>query len=124
MQPDLAYLGPSRPAPEAGTPLRVGIAPTPDFTLMSLSCFVEFLRQSADERDHSRQVYCAWDLLSQHRQIVPIPGTRRRERLEENAAATQVALSADEVTDLNNAPARIGVHGNRYNDHHMSLVGR
>ena len=55
---------------------------------------------------------------------MPIPGTRRRERLEENAAATQVALSADEVADLNNAPARIGVHGNRYNDHHMSLVGR
>jgi len=69
------------------------------------------------------QIALAW-LLAQHRQIVPIPGTRRRERLEENAAATQVALSADEVADLNNAPARIGVHGNRYNDHHMSLVGR
>ena len=69
------------------------------------------------------QIALAW-LLAQHRQIVPIPGTRRRERLEENAAATQVALSADEVADLNNAAARIGVHGNRYNDHHMSLVGR
>jgi aryl-alcohol dehydrogenase-like predicted oxidoreductase len=69
------------------------------------------------------QVALAW-LLAQHRQIVPIPGTRRRERLEENAASTQVALSADDVADLNTAAARIGVEGNRYNDLHMGLVGR
>jgi aryl-alcohol dehydrogenase-like predicted oxidoreductase len=69
------------------------------------------------------QVALAW-LLAQHRQIVPIPGTRRRERLAENAAATEVALSADEVADLNGTAARIGVHGNRYNDQHMSMVGR
>jgi aryl-alcohol dehydrogenase-like predicted oxidoreductase len=69
------------------------------------------------------QVALAW-LLAQHPWIVPIPGTRRRERLQENAAATQVPLSADETADLNTAAARIGVHGNRYNDHHMSLVGR
>jgi aryl-alcohol dehydrogenase-like predicted oxidoreductase len=69
------------------------------------------------------QVALAW-LLAQHPWIAPIPGTRRRERLAENAAATQVALSADEIADLNTAAARIGVHGNRYNDHHMSLVGQ
>jgi aryl-alcohol dehydrogenase-like predicted oxidoreductase len=69
------------------------------------------------------QVALAW-LLAQHPWIAPIPGTRRRERLAENAAATQVALSADEIADLNTAAARIGVHGNRYNAHHMSLVGR
>jgi aryl-alcohol dehydrogenase-like predicted oxidoreductase len=69
------------------------------------------------------QVALAW-LLAQHRQVVPIPGTRRRERLAENAAATEVALSADEVADLNGTAARIGVHGNRYNEQHMSLVGR
>ena len=69
------------------------------------------------------QVALAW-LLAQHSWIAPIPGTRRRERVAENAAATQVALSADEVADLNAAAARIGVHGNRYNDHHMALVGR
>ena len=69
------------------------------------------------------QVALAW-LLAQHRQIVPIPGTRRRERLEENAASTQVALSADDVADLNAAAARIGVQGNRYNDLHMGLVDR
>jgi aryl-alcohol dehydrogenase-like predicted oxidoreductase len=69
------------------------------------------------------QVALAW-LLAQHPWIAPIPGTRRRERLAENAAATHVALSADEIANLNTTAARIGVHGNRYNDLHMSLVGR
>ena len=50
--------------------------------------------------------------------------TRRRERLEENTGSTHVALSADDIADLNAAAAAIGVHGNRYNDHHMNLVER
>jgi len=69
------------------------------------------------------QVALGW-LLAQGQQIVPIPGTRRRERLEENSGATQVALSADEIADLDTTAARLGVYGNRYNDHHMSLVER
>ena len=69
------------------------------------------------------QIALAW-LLAQHPWIAPIPGTRRRERLTENAGAAQVPLSADEVADLNATATRIGVHGNRYNDLHMSLVGR
>ena len=69
------------------------------------------------------QVALAW-LLAQHQWIVPIPGTRRLERVEENAAATGVPLSADELADLDELAARIGVQGNRYNEQHMSLVGR
>ncbi|MER6077374.1 aldo/keto reductase [Streptomyces sp. NPDC001833] len=69
------------------------------------------------------QVALAW-LLAQQPWIVPIPGTRRVERIEENAGATQVALSADEVADLDAAAARLGVHGDRYNELHMGLVGR
>ena len=69
------------------------------------------------------QIALAW-LLAQHPWIVPIPGTRRLERVEENAAATGVPLSADELADLDELAARIGVQGNRYNEHHMSLVGR
>jgi len=70
MHTHLPHQGPLKPAPRVEAPLRVGIAPTPDFTLMSLSCFVEFLRLSADERDYSRQIYCAWDLLSQDEQPI------------------------------------------------------
>ncbi|MFG2475734.1 aldo/keto reductase [Streptomyces fagopyri] len=69
------------------------------------------------------QVALAW-LLAQHPWIVPIPGTRRIERVEENAAATQVALSADERADLDAVAGRIGVHGDRYNELHMGFVGR
>jgi len=69
------------------------------------------------------QIALAW-LLAQHPWIVPIPGTRRLERLQENADATTVALSADEMADLNAAPIRFGVHGNRYNERQMGLVGR
>lgn len=69
------------------------------------------------------QVALAW-LLAQRPYIVPIPGTRRRERIDENAAATTVALSADDLADLNSLVDRLGVAGNRYDDAGMGLVGR
>jgi aryl-alcohol dehydrogenase-like predicted oxidoreductase len=69
------------------------------------------------------QVALAW-LLAQQPWIVPIPGTRRLERVTENADATRVALSADEVADLDAVAARIGVQGDRYNETHLGLVGR
>ena len=67
------------------------------------------------------QVALAW-LLAQQPWIVPIPGTRRIERVRENAGGTAVALSADDVADLNAVAARIGVAGDRYNEQHMALV--
>ncbi|MFJ4521838.1 aldo/keto reductase [Streptomyces sp. NPDC088810] len=69
------------------------------------------------------QVALAW-LLAQHPSIVPIPGTRRLSRVEENTGATQLPLSADELADLNELAGRIGVQGDRYNEHHMSLVDK
>ncbi|NGO08368.1 aldo/keto reductase [Streptomyces sp. HC44] len=67
------------------------------------------------------QVALAW-LLAQHPSVVPIPGTRRIARIEENVDATQLPLSADELSDLNELAGRVGVQGDRYNEHHMSLV--
>ncbi|TFH40226.1 MAG: helix-turn-helix domain-containing protein [Lysobacterales bacterium] len=58
------FLGPLKPRPQTRPLLRIGIAPTPDFTLFSLSNLVEFLLHSADESDFSRQLYCSWTLLS------------------------------------------------------------
>ncbi len=69
------------------------------------------------------QVALAW-LLAQQPWIVPIPGTRRIERVGENAGATTVALSADEVSDLNAVATSVGVAGDRYNEQHMALVER
>ena len=87
------------------------------------TALVEHVRALADTKGATPgQVALAW-LLAQQPWIVPIPGTRRLERVEENAASTQVPLSADEVADLDAAAARIGVQGNRYNDTGMSMVG-
>jgi len=68
------------------------------------------------------QIALAW-LLAQQPWIVPIPGTRRLERVEENAAATAVSLSADDVADLDALTQRFPVAGNRYNDAGMAMVG-
>jgi aryl-alcohol dehydrogenase-like predicted oxidoreductase len=68
------------------------------------------------------QVALAW-LLAQQPWIVPIPGTRRIERVTQNAAATRLSLSADDISALDSLAERVGVLGNRYNDHHMALVG-
>lgn len=68
------------------------------------------------------QIALAW-LLAQQPWIVPIPGTRRRGRVDENAGATGVALSADEVADLDALAARVGVRGDRYNAAGMAMVG-
>ena len=78
---------------------------------------------AADKGATSGQVALAW-LLAQQPWNVPIPGTRRSARVRENAAATEVPLSADEIADLDSLAGRIGVHGARYNEFHSSLVGR
>jgi aryl-alcohol dehydrogenase-like predicted oxidoreductase len=69
------------------------------------------------------QVALAW-LLAQHPWIVPIPGTRRTSRIEENTASTTVALSADERNDLDGITRRISVQGDRYNAQHMGYLDR
>jgi aryl-alcohol dehydrogenase-like predicted oxidoreductase len=85
---------------------------------------VNHVREIADARGATPgQVALAW-LLAQHPFIVPIPGTRRRERLDENAGATAVALSADDVADLDGLIERIGVAGDRYDAAGMKMVGR
>ena len=67
------------------------------------------------------QVALAW-LLARHPWVVPIPGTRRIERIDENAGATTVPLSADELADLADLTHRLGVAGDRYNAAHMAYV--
>lgn len=82
------------------------------------------VRELADARDASPgQIALAW-LLAQQPWIVPIPGTRRLERVRENASATAVALSADERASLDALATEVGVAGNRYDATGMGLVGR
>ncbi|GCE76930.1 aldo/keto reductase [Cellulomonas biazotea] len=85
---------------------------------------VAHVRALADARGGTPgQVALAW-LLAQQPWVVPIPGTRRIERVRENADATALALSADDVADLDALASRVGVAGNRYNDAGMGMVGR
>lgn len=67
------------------------------------------------------QVALAW-VLHQGHDIVPIPGTRRRANLEQNAAATDVTLSASEITALENALQQVA--GPRYTNERMATVDR
>ena len=53
------------------------------------------------------QVALAW-LLAQHDRVVPIPGTRRIERLTENAGAAGLQLSVEDLTELDALPAPAG----------------
>jgi aryl-alcohol dehydrogenase-like predicted oxidoreductase len=69
------------------------------------------------------QVALAW-LLAQKPWIVPIPGTRRVERLEENLAASLLTLTTDELAQITRAAEAVDIHGERYPEHLQRLVDR
>jgi aryl-alcohol dehydrogenase-like predicted oxidoreductase len=69
------------------------------------------------------QIALAW-LLAQKPWIVPIPGTTKLHRLEENIGATNVHLSSDDLQELGNAAAKIPLQGARYPEELQKLVGR
>ncbi|MBZ5657399.1 MAG: aldo/keto reductase [Acidobacteriia bacterium] len=69
------------------------------------------------------QIALAW-LLAQKPWIVPIPGTTKLHRLEENIGAVNVELSPDELRELETAASKIAVQGARYPEELQKLVGR
>lgn len=69
------------------------------------------------------QIALAW-LLSQKQWIVPIPGTTRPERLEENNGAASVKLTADDLRKIEAAASRITVQGDRYPERLEQMTGR
>jgi aryl-alcohol dehydrogenase-like predicted oxidoreductase len=69
------------------------------------------------------QISLAW-LLAQKPWIVPIPGTRRLERLEENIRAVDVDLTADDLRQIEEAASKITVQGARYPEHLERMTGR
>ena len=86
--------------------------------------FVAWLTTFAGQRKVSpAQVALAW-LLAQKPWIVPIPGTTKRHRLEENLGAASIQLTSDDLREIDRAAAEIAVHGARYPEHLQKLVGR
>jgi aryl-alcohol dehydrogenase-like predicted oxidoreductase len=69
------------------------------------------------------QVALAW-LLAQKPWIVPIPGTTKLKRLEENIDASAIALTADDLREIGSAASKIRVQGARYPEHLEQLAGR
>jgi aryl-alcohol dehydrogenase-like predicted oxidoreductase len=71
----------------------------------------------------SAQIALAW-LLAQKSWIVPIPGTTKLHRLEENVGAARVELSARDLSDIARALSELTLHGARYPEHLQALTGR
>jgi aryl-alcohol dehydrogenase-like predicted oxidoreductase len=76
-----------------------------------------------EKKCNSSQLALAW-VLAQGDDIVPIPGTKHRKYLEENVAAVDLKLSADDLRCLEEVFSRGAVAGQRYPEHMMKMVGR
>jgi aryl-alcohol dehydrogenase-like predicted oxidoreductase len=86
--------------------------------------FVEWLKSFAARKGTTpAQIALAW-ILAQEPWIVPIPGTTKRHRLEENLGAASVVLTDDDLRDIHSAVSKIAVHGARYPEHLQKMVGR
>jgi aryl-alcohol dehydrogenase-like predicted oxidoreductase len=80
-------------------------------------------RFAAERRATPAQVALAW-LLAKQPWIVPIPGTTKQHRLDENLGAAGVALSTDDLREIEEASARIEIRGARYPEFQERLTGR
>jgi len=69
------------------------------------------------------QIALAW-LLAQKPWIVPIPGTRKLDRLDENLGSVSIGLTQDDLSEINSAASKISIQGARYPESAQKLVGR
>lgn len=85
---------------------------------------VDLLRRVGEAKGATpAQIALAW-LLAQRPYIVPIPGTTRLHRLEENIGAAAVELSAADLREIEAAAAQIPIEGERYAPQQLAMVGR
>jgi aryl-alcohol dehydrogenase-like predicted oxidoreductase len=85
---------------------------------------VELLRQIAERKKATpAQIALAW-LLAQKPWIVPIPGTTKLHRLEENIGAASIELTPGDLRDIENAASQITVQGARYPEQLERMTGR
>lgn len=85
---------------------------------------VDLLSRIAQEKQAtSAQIALAW-LLAQKPWIVPIPGTTKLHRLEENLGAANVTLTADDLREIEEAASKITIEGARYPQHLQQRVGK
>jgi aryl-alcohol dehydrogenase-like predicted oxidoreductase len=80
-------------------------------------------RIGAKKNSTPAQIALGW-LLAQKPWIVPIPGTRKLGRLEENLGAVNVRLTPDDLREIERAYSHMRVHGARLSPEHMALIDR
>ncbi|PGH38290.1 MAG: aldo/keto reductase, partial [Candidatus Nephrothrix sp. EaCA] len=86
--------------------------------------FVDILQQIASQKEATpAQIALAW-LLAQKPWIVPIPGTTKLNRLEENIRASNIVLTAKDLSDIENAASKITVQGARYPEHMQKTIDK
>src|SRR5712671_5371698 len=85
---------------------------------------VDLLRTIAERKKATpAQIALAW-LLAQKPWIVPIPGTTKLARLEENIGAVEIQLTTDDLREIDSAASNITIQGARYPEHLQRMVGR
>ena len=85
---------------------------------------VDLLGEIAQRKNATpAQIALAW-LLAQKPWIVPIPGTRRLERLNENIGAAAIELTSVDLREIESAASKITVQGARYPEHLEQMTGR
>jgi len=86
--------------------------------------FVEWLKAFASRKQATpAQIALAW-LVAQKPWIVPIPGTTKRHRLDENLGALNIHLTAEDLQEIDRAASQIELHGARYPEPLLKMVGR
>jgi aryl-alcohol dehydrogenase-like predicted oxidoreductase len=86
--------------------------------------FVDLLAAIAERKNgKAAQIALAW-LLAQKLWIVPIPGTTKLHRLDENIAAANITLTPDDLDEIETAAEQVTPQGARYPEHLQQLVGR
>jgi aryl-alcohol dehydrogenase-like predicted oxidoreductase len=99
----------------------------PRFTPEALKAnqtFVELLGSVATRKQATpAQIALAW-LLAQKPWIVPIPGTTKLSRVEENLGGARLELTPEDLREIGEGAAKLTVHGARYPEHLQKLVGR
>lgn len=99
----------------------------PRFTPEALKAnqvFISLLGRVAEQKQATpAQIALAW-LLAQKPWIVPIPGTTKLTRLDENLGGARLELSADELREIDDGASKITVQGARYSEQHLRMTGR
>ena len=100
----------------------VGSNPTPSATFPANAPVVDLLKQFAEKKEATpAQIALAW-LLAREPWIVPIPGTRREDHLNENLGAINIELTPADLREIESAFSAVRVQGVRMSEKHMQQI--